>query len=205
MRQPAFKTQAPSRSLVSAMLLAAVSCLTTSCSKKDDSGGSNGPKGGLPGFTLVQQLANCSTDLIDMEGRVVHRWACENPLGGGTYLLENGNLLRSSVPKTSQRSPTPGLSGLIELLDWDGNRLWSYKLSEDKVCLHHDIELMPNGNILMLVVEQLTASRPSNDSPTPVMSLMTSVPITDATEAQTMPSTPPSAQDGTKPGAGGCG
>ncbi|CFS55367.1 Uncharacterised protein [Mycobacterium tuberculosis] len=38
-----------------------------------------------------------------------------------------------------------------------------------------------------------------------MISLIASVPITDATEAQIMPSTPPSAQDGTMPGGGGSG
>ena len=39
----------------------------------------------------------------------------------------------------------------------------------------------------------------------PVMSLIASVPITDAIEAHRIPSTPPSAQDGTEPGGGGSG
>ena len=39
----------------------------------------------------------------------------------------------------------------------------------------------------------------------PVISLMASVPITDAIDAHRMPSTPPSAQDGTMPGGGGSG
>ena len=142
---------------VSAVLLAGVLCVATSC-KKGPGGGLRSKQGGFPGYTLVQQLGSKATNLIDAEGRVVHRWVSNSSLAGGTYLLENGNLLRSCVPANSvQRNATPGLSGLIELLDWDGNQLWSYQLSNDENCLHHDIEPLPNGNILMLALEQLSS------------------------------------------------
>jgi len=46
----------------------------------------------------------------------------------------------------------PGLSGRIERVDWDGNQAWSYT----RLGLHHDIEPLPNGNILMLGAEELS-------------------------------------------------
>jgi hypothetical protein len=56
--------------------------------------------------------------------------------------LEDGSLLRSS-------------SGSIEKLDWEGNLIWYY---EDEY-MHHDIEPLPNGNILYITSEVLTPER----------------------------------------------
>src|SRR5215207_2294177 len=50
-----------------------------------------------------------------------------------------------------------------------------------------------------------TINRPSSVSPTPVMSLIASVTMTEPIEAHSTPSTPPSAHDGTMPGGGGSG
>ena len=48
-------------------------------------------------------------------------------------------------------------------------------------------------------------SRPSSGSPMPVSSLIASVTWIEPMLAQSTPSTPPSAQDGTMPGGGGSG
>lgn len=137
-----------------ALLLTGVLCGLVGC--KPSKGGAAKHQS-FAGYTLVQQLGSKVTSLIDSEGKPVHRWISKNSLAGGTYLLENGNLLRSSVPAdTVQRNATPGLSGMVELLDWDGNQLWSYTLCTEENCLHHDIEPLPNGNILMLGLEQLS-------------------------------------------------
>ena len=44
-----------------------------------------------------------------------------------------------------------GTGGRIEKLDWDGNVVWSYELSTPTACQHHDFELLPGGNILLVV------------------------------------------------------
>ena len=155
MIKPAHNVQKRSGRLVR-LLLTGILCCATSCQKKPEESG-QAKDGGFPGYTLVQQLATKATNLIDAKGRVVHRWMSQNSLGGGTYLLENGNLLRSSIPTTAtERSATPGLSGMVELLDWEGNQLWSYTRNEETNCLHHDIEPLPNGNILMLALDVLS-------------------------------------------------
>ena len=59
------------------------------------------------------------------------------------------------------QSPTMesgGVGGKIELLDWDNNILWSYTIANDSLQHHHDIEPLPNGNVLMIAWEHKTAS-----------------------------------------------
>ena len=44
----------------------------------------------------------------------------------------------------------------IQLIDWDGNQLWSYLLEEDICRLHHEQKILPNGNILCLCRETIS-------------------------------------------------
>jgi len=51
-----------------------------------------------------------------------------------------------------------GAAGLIEILDWDSNVVWSTTVAADNYFSHHDVEQLPNGNILTIVWESKTAS-----------------------------------------------
>ncbi len=83
------------------------------------------------------------TYLIDNCGREVHSWTSSYNPALAVYLLENGELLRIC------RVTYPALGGRLEKLDWDGQVVWSYEFPSDNYYLHHDIEPLPNGNILI--------------------------------------------------------
>ncbi len=102
------------------------------------------------GYTLFAPNRAEVTYLIDMHGRRVHSWTTEFSPGSSVYLLENGHLL---MP---QRQPIPGGGGEIRELDWDGTVLWEYTYNDSTVLQHHDIEPMPNGNVLILAREFLS-------------------------------------------------
>jgi hypothetical protein len=38
--------------------------------------------------------------------------------------------------------------------DWDGKLLWEFRYADDNVRMHHDIALLPNGNVLMIARER---------------------------------------------------
>ena len=107
------------------------------------------------GFTLFAPLMSLSTFLVDMRGNVVHEWKSEYPTTGAVYLLENGDLLRVARVEENPVFFGGGLGGRIERFDWEGNVTWSYQLSDDFQSQHHDIEPMPNGNVLMIVWEHV--------------------------------------------------
>lgn len=50
-----------------------------------------------------------------------------------------------------------GVGGAFEVLTWDGDLVWEYELSNTDYQHHHDIEPLPNGNILMIAWERKTA------------------------------------------------
>ena len=48
------------------------------------------------------------------------------------------------------------MGGNIQRLDWNSNVIWNYNLINDQYLLHHDIEILPNGNILAIAWDVVT-------------------------------------------------
>ncbi|MEC9477286.1 MAG: aryl-sulfate sulfotransferase [Planctomycetota bacterium] len=111
------------------------------------------------GYTLMSPGSSTTTYLLDNSGRVVHSWEGDYRPGLSVYLLENGNLLRSGkVPVTPPDMNSGGWGGLFQLLDWDSNILWEYQYSNPEVQQHHDVEMLPSGNVLVLAWEMKSAT-----------------------------------------------
>jgi len=100
------------------------------------------------GYTLISPITYNKTYLINNCGEVINEWTSEYTAGLMAYLLEDGRLLRGGM--STVEFGAGGAGGIIELFSWDGELLWSYKYSDDRVQHHHDIEYLPNGNILVL-------------------------------------------------------
>ena len=110
------------------------------------------------GYTLFAPKHDTMTYLINNDGRIVHEWtgSLYEP-GQSVYLLENGDLLRTCMTK-GKLSTGGGEGGRVEEYDWNGNIVWELDFSTDAYMQHHDIRRLPNGNIIMLVVEKKTYS-----------------------------------------------
>lgn len=167
---------------VCALALAAVLSLAAACSGDDgddaaagtpDDTGANGLDedgldGGLPaglvssasgaldGYTLYSPLTQEATYLVDMDGEVVHEWQHDTQPGLYQYLEESGNLLRAGRARLPSRIDGNGFGGVVEEIDWDGNVVWSLDYGNDDVMQHHDVERLPNGNVLVLAWEYRT-------------------------------------------------
>jgi hypothetical protein len=116
-----------------------------------------------------------TTYLIDMEGRVVRSWQSDYPLAGSVYLLENGHLLRTGMAGGGPGGPRGrggppgrgggpggflgggGAGGRVQEFTWDGELVWDFEFASDTYLLHHDIERLPGGNVLMIAWERKTA------------------------------------------------
>ncbi len=108
------------------------------------------------GYTLFAPKHYGSTYLIDNQGKAVHVWSGSRyEPGQSVYLLENGHLMRSCMVKGALSSGG-GEGGRIEEYDWEGNLVWQFDYSTAQYTQHHDIKPLPNGNVLMLVVEKRT-------------------------------------------------
>lgn len=110
--------------------------------------------GAFQGYTLFAPLRSKTTYLVDMQGEVVHTWVNpEPPLG--VYLQPDGSLLRCARIEDNPTFHGGGLGGRIQELAPDGTLTWEFVLSNEKNTLHHDIEPLPNGNILALAWEAI--------------------------------------------------
>lgn len=101
------------------------------------------------GYTLLNPWLSKDTYLINNTGKVVHSWKSDHSVSFPAYLLENGNLIRSSPVVSDTFFLQNGCGGRVEMFDWDGNLIWDFTYEFDTYILHNDIEPLPNGNILM--------------------------------------------------------
>jgi len=102
-------------------------------------------------FVLFAPLGGEKAYLISRDGDVVNDWEISGRPGNSVYLTEGGNLLATYTVRGSFEGG--GIGGGIELLTWDGVEVWSFELATDHAHLHHDVEMLPNGNVLMIAWE----------------------------------------------------
>ena len=107
------------------------------------------------GYTLFAPLNSTTTYLIDINGNLVHSWQSNYKPGNSVYLLENGHLLRTGTVQNNVINGG-GAGGRIEEFDWEGNLVWDFNYSSDDFLQHHDIEYLPNGNVLLIAWEYKT-------------------------------------------------
>ena len=106
-----------------------------------------------PGYVLMNMVfTGTQSYLIDMNGDVVHSWKGDNS-PGHSYLQDNGNLIRLERDEDFPTFAAGGQAGIIREYDWDGNIVWDFKYANENELLHHDIEILPNGNILAIAYE----------------------------------------------------
>lgn len=113
------------------------------------------------GYTLYDPTVACKTTyLIDMRGNIVHTWQSEYTAGLHSVLLPNGHLLRAGVVPLKKEVGYCGIGGaggILEEFDWDGKKVWEYKMFiPNKEIQHHTFCRMPNGNTMILGWETLT-------------------------------------------------
>lgn len=97
------------------------------------------------GYTLFTPQGDTSTYLIDNNGMIVHSWISDYPQNYSAYLLENGNLLRTA-------NFDDFTIGGFQELSWSGSVIWEYECFGN----HHDIEPLPNGNVLLITETFMT-------------------------------------------------
>ncbi len=88
--------------------------------------------------------------LLDIQGSAIHTWKTENqPLY--SILKNEGSLVTVlESPKYKEFYPPGGNTGTIQELNWNSDVIWEYK----EEGLHHDITILPNGNILAALWEK---------------------------------------------------
>ena len=114
-----------------------------------------------PGYTLFSPMGLETSYLIDQYGREVHSWTSpgEHP-GLVSYLLDDGSILRPVNLGNNQPGEfsAGGSMGGFERISWDGQLEWFWTFSSETYRSHHDIEPLPNGNILIIAWEYINST-----------------------------------------------
>lgn len=146
--------------IIRSILFCLILSLTLISSAQDDLPGSVQLDTGLQSdaYILFAPILQRDSYLINRKGALIHQWTSQYETSLTAYLLDNGHLLHVG------RIPDPdfeqaGQGGIIEEFDWEGKLVWSYTLPDPSYILHHDIEPLPNGNILLVVWEKIPATR----------------------------------------------
>ena len=110
------------------------------------------PRRAEPGYTLFASVRGAHATLVDMEGRIVHRWRHEEGIQYA-HMLPSGNLLVRSMPPADAEGTERigGSTGSLFELDWDGNEVWRY----DNPLMHHACRRLPGGSTLICLWRQL--------------------------------------------------
>ncbi|TNE49231.1 MAG: T9SS type A sorting domain-containing protein [Bacteroidetes bacterium] len=118
------------------------------------------PARAFNGYNLIYPHSQPNVYLFDNCGEIVHVWTDTVGYvpGNTAYLLPDGNLVKTKRPAAVAGNPiwAGGGGAIIEIRDWDNNLLWQFEQNDAVARLHHDIEVLPSGNILAIMWEAKT-------------------------------------------------
>lgn len=105
-------------------------------------------------YILVNDAMSNRVYLMDKNGDLVYEWPLgDRKIGNDVVLLEDGTLL-AALQAEGPDILFGGFGGKIQIIDKEGNVLWDFTYSNSNHRLHHDVELLPNGNVLGIAWEK---------------------------------------------------
>jgi len=82
------------------------------------------------GYTLFGPMWDTNTFLINNNGKVVYTWKSQYADSQAVYILENGNLVRTSLASSPIFSG--GAQGRTEMLNSEGDKIWNFIYASDQ-------------------------------------------------------------------------
>jgi len=107
------------------------------------------------GYALYNQQNSSTVYLIDKDANIAHTWSCNTNGNYAVLLKEDGNIVRGSVNNGNQLNGA-AVGGKLQEYDPNGIMVWEFVYSSSQYVQHHDIEIMPNGNVLFVAWEVKT-------------------------------------------------
>ena len=110
------------------------------------------------GYILLAPLGSNDVNVMDRQGKTKFQWPGERRPGNSVYLLDDGSLLKTG--SLGRRGPhgfdAGGAGGVVEKISISGEVVWRLDWVSEKHLQHHDIEPLPNGNLLLIAWERKT-------------------------------------------------
>ena len=104
----------------------------------------------------VLAVVNGGTEayLIDKKGERIFEWVFEDHLGNDLELLPDGRLLGIFKVENPEFS-FGGFGGIIKIIGVDGSVDWEFPYHSSNYIAHHDVEMLPNGNVVFMAWEKI--------------------------------------------------
>lgn len=108
------------------------------------------------GLVLVNDASGNRVYLMEKQkSNILFEWDLPSGIGNDAELLENGNLLVALTAEDPVYT-FGGYGGRLAIIAPSGELLWDYPYSSEINLAHHDLEMLPNGNVLFLAWEKKT-------------------------------------------------
>jgi hypothetical protein len=104
-----------------------------------------------PGLTIISTRTSTESYLIDMDQNVVRTWQGADVPAEFAYMLPDSSVLRPCRVIEAE-----GRGGRVQRIDAHGVVVWDFLFADIDYLQHHDIEPLPNGNVLMVAWERRT-------------------------------------------------
>ncbi|MBL8819739.1 MAG: aryl-sulfate sulfotransferase [Planctomyces sp.] len=109
------------------------------------------------GYTLFIAQDTNTVHLMDNSGTIVHTWNVQYTPGAAISLLENGQLLYAGSVNSADFN-IGGRGGNVQMIAWDGTVTWEYQYASTAHLQHHDVTMLPNGNVMMVTWQEKTGA-----------------------------------------------
>jgi hypothetical protein len=116
----------------------------------------NGPRID-PNPIFAVRLGAKSSIVINKQGEIVTEF--ENALGNDIEMLPNGEFLGMFKPNNRKDFSFVGSGDILRRVTAHQQTLWEYEIASETELAHHDLELLPNGNVLTIVWEEITTEQ----------------------------------------------
>ena len=110
---------------------------------------------GLILYSNSQGIGPSNTYIINNNYNTINTWHHSIGAIGIPYLNQDGSIILQFRSNDHYFGNTHGpVGGILKKLDWNGNVLWVNHFFNEQFQPHHDLEVLPNGNILIIAWEK---------------------------------------------------
>ena len=107
------------------------------------------------GQILYAPIYSGTTYLRESTGALNHTWSSSYMPGVMVRWLGDGTILRT-IRVVGQGTFWGGAGGGVQKVQWDGTVVWDFRYNTNGRLTHHDVRVLPNGNVLLIAWETKT-------------------------------------------------
>ncbi|KYK19974.1 hypothetical protein AYK24_04495 [Thermoplasmatales archaeon SG8-52-4] len=110
------------------------------------------------GQFLYSPLWSKSTYLRESSGQLNHTWYSNYLPGASVWWIGDENWTIMRTIRVGIGPGSGGKGGGVQKVEWDGTVIWDFRYNTNGVMSHHDIFMLPNGNVFLIAWETKTRS-----------------------------------------------